>query len=102
MFADNSLREDQALVAMGEDLRKTKSARNDLAKENACVPGCSLPLNVPSLIYLFSRQLKRKLAEMEFEKQQCVALGSSFLISTLIHDFTCSYEDMLRRHGLIS
>ena len=49
MFADNSLREDQALVAMGEDLRKTKSARNDLAKENACVPPCPLPLERASV-----------------------------------------------------
>ncbi|CAE6503423.1 unnamed protein product [Rhizoctonia solani] len=62
MYADSSLRDDEALVAMADDLRKSKAARNDLAKENA--------------------QLKRKLAEMEFEKQH--------------------YEDMLRRHGLIS
>ncbi|KAF8759903.1 Guanine nucleotide exchange factor for Rho/Rac/Cdc42-like GTPases [Rhizoctonia solani] len=62
MYADSSLRDDEALVAMAHDLRKSKAARNDLAKENA--------------------QLKRKLAEMEFEKQY--------------------YEDMLRRHGLIS
>ncbi|QRV87492.1 Formin-like protein 14 [Ceratobasidium sp. AG-Ba] len=50
MFADVNLREDQALVAMAEDLRKAKIARNDAVKENAL--------------------LKRKLAEMEFEKQQ--------------------------------
>ncbi|KAG9122598.1 hypothetical protein FRC07_000961, partial [Ceratobasidium sp. 392] len=62
MFADVNLREDQALVAMAEDLRKAKIARNDATKENA--------------------QLKRKLAEMEVEKQH--------------------YEDLLRRHGLIS
>ncbi|CAE6396665.1 unnamed protein product [Rhizoctonia solani] len=62
MYADSSLRDDEALVAMADDLRKSKAARNDLAKENA--------------------QLKRKLAEMESEKQH--------------------YEDMLRRHGLIS
>ncbi|CEL59835.1 Rho guanine nucleotide exchange factor gef2 OS=Schizosaccharomyces pombe (strain 972 / ATCC 24843) GN=gef2 PE=1 SV=1 [Rhizoctonia solani AG-1 IB] len=62
MYADSSLRDDEALVAMADDLRKSKAARNDLAKENL--------------------QLKRKLAEMEFEKQH--------------------YEDMLRRHGLIS
>ncbi|KAJ1308946.1 hypothetical protein OPQ81_004629 [Rhizoctonia solani] len=62
MYADSSLRDDEALVAMADDLRKSKAARNDLSKENA--------------------QLKRKLAEMEFEKQH--------------------YEDMLRRHGLIS
>jgi len=37
MFADNSLREDQALVAMADDLRKTKGARNDAIRENACV-----------------------------------------------------------------
>ncbi|KAG8700981.1 hypothetical protein FRC09_005628, partial [Ceratobasidium sp. 395] len=49
MFADVNLREDQALVAMAEDLRKAKIARNDATKENA--------------------QLKRKLAEMEVEKQ---------------------------------
>ncbi|CAE6496351.1 unnamed protein product [Rhizoctonia solani] len=62
MYADSSLRDDEALVAMADDLRKSKAARNDLAKENA--------------------QLKRKLAEMELEKQH--------------------YEDLLRRHGLIS
>ncbi|KAG8745765.1 hypothetical protein FRC10_007026 [Ceratobasidium sp. 414] len=62
MFADVNLREDQALVAMAEDLRKAKIARNDAVKESA--------------------QLKRKLAEMEVEKQH--------------------YEDLLRRHGLIS
>jgi ribosomal silencing factor RsfS len=50
MYADSSLRDDEALVAMADDLRKSKAARNDLAKENL--------------------QLKRKLAEMEFEKQQ--------------------------------
>ncbi|KAG8691085.1 hypothetical protein FRC11_006908 [Ceratobasidium sp. 423] len=50
MYADSSLRDDEALVAMADDLRKSKAARNDLSKENA--------------------QLKRKLAEMEFEKQQ--------------------------------
>lgn len=50
MFADVNLREDEALVAMAEDLRKAKIARNDAVKENA--------------------QLKRKLAEMEVEKQQ--------------------------------
>jgi hypothetical protein len=37
MFADSSLRDDQALVAMADDLRRSKAARNDLAKENACV-----------------------------------------------------------------
>ncbi|KEP51744.1 RhoGEF gef2 protein [Rhizoctonia solani 123E] len=62
MYADSSLRDDEALVAMADDLRKSKAARNDLAKENA--------------------QLKRKLAEMELEKQH--------------------YEELLRRHGLIS
>ncbi|CAE7058756.1 unnamed protein product [Rhizoctonia solani] len=62
MYADSSLRDDEALVAMTDDLRKSKAARNDLAKENA--------------------QLKRKLAEMELEKQH--------------------YEELLRRHGLIS
>ena len=37
MYNDANLPDDEAWVAMAQDLRETKEARNNLTKENSCV-----------------------------------------------------------------
>ena len=74
MYNDANLPDDEAWVAMAQDLRETKEARNNLTKENSCVL-FSFPFflqySCPENVNLY-RQLKRKLAEVDLQREECV------------------------------
>jgi protein ECT2 len=68
MYNDANLPEDEAWAAMSKDLRQTKESRNVLAKENSYVP---LELTFHRImIETTYRQLKRKLAESESQREE--------------------------------
>jgi len=73
MYNDANLPDDEAWVAMAQDLRETKDARNNLSKENSYVLFLSfLQYSCPENFNLY-RQLKRKLAEVDLQREECVA-----------------------------
>ena len=97
MYNDANLPDDEAWVAMAQDLRETKEARNNLTKENSCVLSSynTLVLNFNSY-----RQLKRKLAEVDLQREECVITFCLFVLLTYfpVH----SWGELLRVNGLIS
>lgn len=74
MFNDAHLPDTDAWAAMTRDLRQSKESRNALSKENSYVPEIQSPaqheMRANSLSFL--RQLKRRLAELESEKEEYV------------------------------
>jgi hypothetical protein len=71
MFNDAHLPDTDAWAAMTRDLRQSKESRNALSKENSCVP--AIHHDASSFLTPFLRQLKRRLTELESEKEECVA-----------------------------
>lgn len=67
MYNDVNLPDDEAWTAMVNDLRQTKEARNTLSKENSCVIFSLADL---TCLTLFSRKLKRKLAEVQSQHEE--------------------------------
>jgi hypothetical protein len=71
MYNDAHLPDDEAWTNMTADLRETKESRNTFGKENSYVFWLLLH---SSLIDFSRRQLKRRLAEVESEKEECVCV----------------------------
>lgn len=69
MYNDANLPDDEAWVAMAKDLRQTKEARNNLTKENSYVINICILEKKWLIPY---RQLKRKLAEVDLQREECV------------------------------
>jgi hypothetical protein len=69
MYNDANLPADEAWEALSVDLRQTKEAKNNLSRENSCVSLslCTLLSDCTDSGY---RHLKRKLAEVELEKEE--------------------------------
>jgi hypothetical protein len=101
MYNDANLPDDEAWVAMAQDLRETKEARNNLTKENSCVISflSSTILLCPEIFDLY-RQLKRKLAEVDLQREECVI--AFLFVCSLTYLSVHSWGDLLRLHGLIS
>ena len=76
MYNDANLPDDEAWQALSTDLRQTKEDRNHLSRENSWV---CLKHDYPRLMTSF-RQLKRKLAEVELEKEEWVIAHLSVFI----------------------
>lgn len=66
MFKDANLPETEAWAAMTQDLRESKAARNNLQRENVLVFCMSTPFVAEVLV----RSLKRKLEEVERQKEE--------------------------------
>jgi hypothetical protein len=79
MYNDANLPDDEAWVAMAQDLRETKEARNNLTKENSCV--ISFFISFLVLKFNLYRQLKRKLAEVDLQREECVIFFCLFVSS---------------------
>ena len=71
MFNDAHLPDTDAWGAMTRDLRQSKESRNALSKENSYVPAI-IPSATRCELTPFLRQLKRRLAELESEKEEYV------------------------------
>jgi protein ECT2 len=69
MFNDAHLPDTDAWGAMTRDLRQCKESRNALSKENSYVPAMVRRRN-RMYAHSFLRQLKRRLAEVESEKEE--------------------------------
>ena len=80
MYNDANLPDDEAWVAMAQDLRETKEARNNLTKENSCVISFCFYDTLVLNINLY-RQLKRKLAEVDLQREECVIAFCLFVCS---------------------
>ncbi len=84
MFNDAHLPDTDAWAAMTRDLRQSKESRTALSKENSYVSEINLENNIMRADS-FLRQLKRRLTELESEKEEyvppvffrdCLALSS--------------------------
>jgi hypothetical protein len=107
MFNDAHLPDTDAWAAMTRDLRQSKESRNALTKENSYVSAIDSG-RTRMRAHSFLRQLKRRLAEIESEKEEYVPhvpfrghLGPSY------HGASYNirldrWGAILRRHGLIS
>jgi hypothetical protein len=71
MFNDAHLPDTDAWGAMTRDLRQSKESRNALSKENSYVSAIN-PSATRFELIPFLRQLKRRLAELESEKEEYV------------------------------
>jgi protein ECT2 len=75
MYNDIHLPETDAWAAVTRDLRQSKESRNALSKENSYVPAIIPNLLLDgSLLYSCTRQLKRRMTELESEKEEYVSL----------------------------
>ena len=71
MFNDAHLPDTDAWAAMTRDLRQSKESRNALTKENSYVSAIDSG-RTRMRAHSFLRQLKRRLAEIESEKEEYV------------------------------
>jgi hypothetical protein len=106
MFNDAHLPDTDAWAAMTRDLRQCKESRNALSKENSYVPTMTRRRN-RMYTHSFLRQLKRRLAEVESEKEEYVPpvsfRGRLRRPTTVLLTNSCDrWAALLRRHGLIS
>lgn len=107
MFNDAHLPDTDAWAAMTRDLRQSKESRNALTKENSYVSAIDSG-RTRMRAHSFLRQLKRRLAEIESEKEEYVphVPFHGHLAAVISRCFLQYRLDrwgaILRRHGLIS
>ena len=71
MYNDAHLPDDEAWTNLTAELRETKESRNAIRKENSRVFCFSFHFSSINFSY---RQMKRRLAEVESEKEECVLI----------------------------
>lgn len=99
MYNDANLPDDEAWVAMAQDLRETKEARNSLTKENSCV------IFLPTIHSLVLKTYLVQTTEAKAGRGGFTERGvrDSFFFCSLNLFFSVhSWGDLLRANGLIS